>query len=356
MLSISEGVKKRLIAMVLIILSVITVKTLFSSGEKQTLKPKAGKVLNRVGDSAWVRVSGLVMPDIVVMTFDDGGQVGAAISLEGKLIKTLNGGESWIDADYVPVEPGEIINALGIDSKGLVKVGTSVDESSYTAIYQQSSDGKWQRLACKDCGGILASSNNGELMVGGGGLVSNFDNQLNKWQFNYLPDWGDVSLYAVSKKGKKILLTGENALLAMSEDEGKSWMHLNSPISTNLPFYSIASSETGNSLLLGGVNGSLFFCSDSNLTSNSSNWLEIKGLDRDLMVSSLLVSPTVLLAGGSKLSGANGFIVSSLDGQTWQYDFLLKDTSRIVSLVITNTQILAASSNGTIFRRTKNNF
>lgn len=367
-----EDKKKSIVILIVIILVIIIGKTMFLA-DKEQVRPKEAKVLNKLSDSKWEKVGNLVIPDIVAMNFDESGKYGVVVSLGGQIAKSLDGGESWKPAGIIPVNLGELVNGVAISSSGRTTVATSVDDSAYTGIYQENANGSWERTICKDCGGILALDNDGKIGVGGGGLISKFDSQLNKWQFSYLPSWGAYTLYGVASSEQKLWVSGENGLLALSQDQGNSWINLSPSSLSSLPFYSITCSESGDKVLLGGINGSLLILdtklinqnsnnngddlgtdnkSDINNNSNSS-WIEIKGLDREMIINSILLTDKVLLASGGKLTGVNGFIISSKDGNTWNYDLLPKDISSIVSLKVSRNQLFAASSDGNILKRVK---
>lgn len=369
-----EDKKKSIVILVVIILVIIIGKTIFLA-DKEQVRPKEAEVLNKLSDSKWDKVGNLVIPDIVAMNFDESGQYGVVVSLGGQIAKSLDGGESWKPSGIMPINLGELVNGVAISSSGRATVATSVDDSAYTGIYQENANGSWERTICKDCGGILALDNDGKIGVGGGGLISKFDSQLNKWQFSYLPSWGAYTLYGVASSGQKLWVSGENGLLALSQDQGNSWINLSPSSLSSLPFYSITCSESGDKVLLGGVNGSLLmldtklinqnsnsnnngddFGADNNseINNNSnSSWIEVKGLDREMIINSVLLTNRVLLASGGKLTGLNGFIISSKDGNTWNYDLLPKDISSIVSLKVSRNQLFAASSDGNILKRVK---
>lgn len=369
-----EDKKKSIVILVVIILVIIIGKTIFLA-DKEQVRPKEAKVLNKLSDSKWEKVGNLVIPDIVAMNFDESGQYGVVVSLGGQIAKSLDGGESWKPAGIIPINLGELVNGVAISSNGRATVGTSVDDSAYTGIYQENANGSWERTICKDCGGILALDNDGKIGVGGGGLISKFDSQLNKWQFSYLPSWGAYTLYGVASSGQKLWVSGENGLLALSQDQGNSWINLSPSLLSSLPFYSITCSESGDKVLLGGVNGSLLILDTKliNQNSNSNNngddlgtdnnseinnnsnssWIEVKRLDREMIINSVLLTDKTLLASGGKLTGLNGFIISSKDGNTWNYDLLPKDIASIVSLKISRNQLFAASSDGNILKRAK---
>lgn len=369
-----EDKKKSIVILVVIILVIIIGKTIFLA-DKEQVRPKEAKVLNKLSDSKWEKVGNLVIPDIVAMNFDESGQYGVVVSLGGQIAKSLDGGESWKPSGIIPINLGELVNGIAISSSGRATVATSVDDSAYTGIYQENANGSWERTICKDCGGILALDNDGKIGVGGGGLISKFDSQLNKWQFSYLPSWGAYTLYGVASTGQKLWVSGENGLLALSQDQGNSWINLSPSSLSSLPFYSITCSESGDKVLLGGVNGSLLmldtklinqnsnsnnngddFGADNNseINNNSnSSWIEIKGLDREMIINSVLLTDKVLLGSGGKLTGLNGFIISSKDGNTWNYDLLPKDIASIVSLKVSRNQLFAASSDGNILKRVR---
>lgn len=371
-----EDKKKSIIVLVIVILVIVVGRTIFFTNKEQ-VRPKEAKVINRLSDNKWEKIGNLVIPDIVAMNFDEGGQYGVVVSLEGQIAKSLDGGESWKPSTIVPINLGELVNGVAISSNGRATVATSVDDSAYTGIYQENSNGSWERTICKDCGGILALDNDGKIGVGGGGLISKYDSQLNKWQFSYLPSWGAYTLYGVASSGQKLWVSGENGLLALSQDQGNSWINLSPSSLSSLPFYSITCSESGDKVLLGGVNGSLLLLdtnlinqnsnSNNNQNSNSdggtdnnnsnnssnSNWIDVKGLDREMIINSVLITDKALLASGGKLTGLDGFIISSKDGNTWNYDLLPKDITSIVSLKISRNQLFAASSDGNILKRVK---
>lgn len=374
-----EDKKKSIIVLAIAILVIVVGRTIFFTNKEQ-VRPKEAKVINRLSDSKWEKIGNLVIPDIVAMNFDESGQYGVVVSLEGQIAKSLDGGESWKPSAIVPINLGELVNGVAISSNGRVTVATSVDDSAYTGIYQENSNGSWERTVCKDCGGILALDNDGKIGVGGGGLISKYDSQLNKWQFSYLPSWGAYTLYGVASSGQKLWVSGENGLLALSQDQGNSWINLSPSSLSSLPFYSITCSQSGDKVLLGGVNGSLLLLdttntnlinqnsnnvdrdadnnNDSGNNSNSENtanssWIDVKGLDREMIINSVLITDKALLASGGKLTGLDGFIISSKDGNTWNYDLLPKDITSIVSLKTSRNQLFAASSDGNILKRVK---
>ena len=327
----------------------------------------------------WAKVSGVVMPDIIAVSFDKTGKYGAVVSLEGFLMKTNDGGNNWFEAGYIPLEDGDIPNAIAVKEDGKLVIGIGVDESIYTAIYQETNNNNWKQIKCIDCGGIFAGSNDGSIFVGGGGLIVDQNNRINevdevnevneksnnKVKFSYLPDWGKTTLYGVAKNSKNnqvntsdnnnknqtkllnsehILVVGESNLVAISDGNNR-WNVISPPTGKILPFYAVAiNSEKA---LVGGVNGSLW-----QFELNDNKWREIKGLKEQVSVLSILMAEDEMIVAGGELAGG-AFIISSKGNDIWQYDLLPKGISKIVCLSITNKSILAATSDGYILKRTK---
>jgi len=310
----------------------------------------------------WAKVSGVVMPDIIAMGFDKTGRYGAVVSLEGFLMKTNDGGNNWFETGYIPLEDGDIPNAIAVKEDGKLVIGIGVDESIYTAIYQETNSNNWKQIKCIDCGGIFAGSDDGSIFVGGGGLIVD---QSNEVKFSYLPDWGKTTLYGVAKNSKNnqvnssdnknknqtkllnnehILVVGESNLVAISDGNNR-WNVISPPTGKILPFYAVAiNSEKA---LVGGVNGSLW-----QFELNDNKWREIKGLKEQVSVLSMLMAEDEMIVAGGELAGG-AFIISSKGNDIWQYDLLPKGISKIVCLSITNKSILAATSDGYILKRTK---
>lgn len=318
---------------------------------KQEDTSKQITISQTMSDKMWVNVQGVVMPDIVSMGFDKTGQYGAVISSDGFLMKSKDGGNSWFEANKVPLEDGDIPNAVSIRSDGSAVVAIGVDESAYTAIYEEKDNGNWKQTKCLDCGGIFAGSSDATVFAGGNGLIVN--EKGSSWEFSHLPDWGQTTLYTVakSKSDGSLLVVGESNLVAIAE-KAKGWRVISPPTNSALPFY--AGDINNQIALIGGVNGSLW-----KFDINANDWRPIKGLKDKLTVLSILITDKEAIVSGGELSGKNGFIIGTeiateKNNNIWKYNLLPKSTAKIVSLIATNSSILAATSDGHILKRTKN--
>ena len=377
MLGESKQFQKLIFVSVGIIALIIGAKALRVHREEVT---KSEIIISKTSsEQMWTKVSGVVMPDIITMGFDKTGRYGAVVSLEGFLMKTNDGGNNWFEAGYIPLEDGDIPNAIAVKADGKLVIGIGVDESAYTAIYQETDNSNWKQTKCVDCGGIFAGSSDGSMFVGGGGLIinqndqSNQNNRINESNRNnqinvsYLPDWGKTTLYGVAQNhsdnefsensqinnsinqnkvsdNNKILVVGESNLVAISESDNK-WNVISPPTGKILPFY--AGAINSEKALVGGVNGSLW-----QFEFNSNKWRQIKGLKEQVSVLSMLIAENEMIVAGGELAG-KAFIISSKGNDIWQYDLLPKGVSKIVCLAITNKSILAATSDGYILKRTK---
>lgn len=338
LLSNSNHFQRFLVIIVGIVVIVILGRSLRT--ERQAQIEKQITISNTVGKGVWIKVSGIRMSDIVAMNFDETGKYGAIISLEGYLLKSNDGGSNWFEIGYVPIEVGELVNALLVKDGGRTVVGTGVDESSYTAIYEEKGNGNWQQSKCVDCGGVFAGSKG--LFVGGGGLVVREENS--NWSFSHLPDWGNTTLYAVGKseKGEKLVVVGEANLVAISENK-EGWIVASPSKDSGLPFYAADVSE--NVLLVGGVNGNLW-----RLKNN--DWQEIKGLSQDLSVLSIVIKDKEMFVSGGELNGKKAFIIYSNDeGETWQRQLVPKDCGKIINISNSSSGMLAATSDGYLLRK-----
>lgn len=250
MLGESKEFQRLVFVIIAIIALIIGAKALRVHREEIT---KSEIIISKIGSGQmWTKISGVVMPDIIAMGFDKTGRYGAVVSLEGFLMKTNDGGNNWFEAGYIPLEDGDIPNAIAVKEDGKLVIGIGVDESVYTAIYQETNN--WKQTKCIDCGGIFAGSSDGDIFVGGGGLIVNQINQINQINGNninnqinvsYLPDWGKTTLYGVAKSNRdnesnennqinnninqnevlnnqKILVVGESNLVAISEGDNRS--------------------------------------------------------------------------------------------------------------------------------------
>lgn len=300
------------------------------------------------------------LPDIISLAFDEAGLLGAAVSSEGMLLITRDGGANWQSFINVPLDKdangnieGEIVTSLSVQSDGLITIGVAVPESPYTAIYQLDSVGNWRRVT-GDYGGIGSVTGNGQILVGGNGLIAHRQND--GWSFNKLPGAEDKMLYGTANADELCVVVGDAGFVAASHDGGVSWQKLSgidiandiaisADVITTSAFYAAAvSCEV---LLVGGVNGSFWHRAKE-------KWHRIAGLSDTQTIFSILIddeSKEIFAAGGN-LTGDMPFILNSTDGgSTWRYEDIDFDYGRVVAIARGRDGLFAATMDGQILIR-----
>ncbi len=378
------GVKKEVLFKVLAIVVCIVIWLSYSISYFLVQKPKPDEgiaISQTIGSGRWEVVSGGLLKDIRRIAFDNNGKRGIAVSLEGHLLSSEDGGLSWDiagkmsfseDGETWSDEPEmELVNALAITDKGLF-VGTAVDESSYGAIYQLDSSGKW-RVQAGNYGGLLAASNN-SVMVGSKGLMikllpnlANSQNSQNKQAkgsgintstrtinseniaFQQLPLWAQINLYSIDQKDENLLIAGDYGLVCNSTDGGKSWKNISPDKANKLPLYSaVLGNEIG---LVGGSGGSFW-----RLNKTTGVWQKITGLKKSLTIFAMYADKegNCVAGGGDEIGNSPFIIYSSDNGLSWQYELIPQNYGRVVSVAKSANGVFVATLDGHILLR-KNN-
>lgn len=295
----------------------------------------------------WQPVAGVELPDITAMAFDKSGIYGVAASSEGMLIATKDGGRTWQPAGQAPLGDGEMVTAMGVIDTGEVIVAAGVDESAWTAIYHKKLNGEWERITGQ-LGGIGSACIDGEIFVGGNGLIARYQGQ--QWSFSKMPGGGVGMLYGIARYEMNLIAAGDKGQIFLSVDNGSSWT--NSLVDTeskssSRPLYAAAISEQLS--LVGGSAGSFWY------RSGNDSWKEIKGLSDQLSIFALYLSSDAseIFAAGGADSGGSPFIICSLNGgRNWQFEAVgLKSKGRIVAIARGNTEWFAATLGGRILMR-----
>ncbi|KAF0250346.1 MAG: hypothetical protein FD167_257 [bacterium] len=392
------GVKKDILFKVLAIVVCVVIWLSYSISYFWVEKPKPNQdivISQTIGSGRWEVVSGGLLRDIRRIAFDNNGKRGVAVSLEGHLLSSEDGGLTWDIAGKMSFsEDGEtwsddpemeLINALAITDKGLF-IGTAVDESSYGAIYQLDSSGKW-RVQAGNYGGLLAASNN-SVMIGSKGLMikllpnlannqnsQNGQNSQNKQvkrsgvntnttssfnaktriidsqniAFQQLPLWAQINLYSIDQKDENLLIAGDYGIVCNSTDSGKSWKNISPDKANKLPLYgAVLGNEIG---LVGGSGGSFW-----RLNKTTGVWQKITGLKKSLTIFAIYADKEGhCVAGGGDEVGNSPFIVYSSDnGLSWQYELIPQNYGRVVSVAKSANGVFVATLDGHILLR-KNN-
>jgi photosystem II stability/assembly factor-like uncharacterized protein len=331
--------KNRTALIVLMILAIIFVaKILGGRGNS------GGVVLDEATEFEW-QPMGISLSNITAMGFDNQGKIGAAASSEGEIIVTRDGGATWHPEGNVPIEDGEMVGAITIGEDGHVFVGSGVDESPYTAIYELDLNGSWTERT-GDFGGVAGSSSDGAIFIGGGGFVAQRRGQ--DWDFEHrLPESAQKMLYGAARDGNQAMVVGDKGVIALSSDDGNSWNL--SPIAKNKEtFY--AAAITPDLMLAGGARGSFWRKSDSD-----SNWGQIKGLPKLQTIYAIYFdkeSKQAIAAGGTD-AGRSPFIIESKDSaKTWRADDIdRKNFGRVVAIARGQAGLFIATLDGHILVR-----
>lgn len=291
------------------------------------------------GRGLWLTI-GPALSDIAAINFEQ--EKGIALSLEGDMAYTNDGGKNWQAQGKVPLGTGEQITSALI-KPGHIYLSSIVDESNFTGLYEFNNQG-WQALNVNNgegYGGIQASDK--DMIVGSQGLVGHFDGH--KWGFSQLPEWGQVNLYGVSQQDSKVVAVGEYGLSAISYDMGRSWLSLNNS-KDNSTLYSCA--INGEDIFVGGANGTFQIISGN----KEVNRVKIVGLRDSATIFSIYAQDKIIVAAGGDNAGFNPFIVYSNDGgETFSLENMAGDYGRIVKVAKTPLGLIAATIDGHILVR-----
>lgn len=391
------GVRKEIILKVLGVVVCVVIWLSYSISfflpKRNTTNANEIIISEGLGNGKWEVVSGGLLRDIRRIAFDSSGKRGIAISLEGDLIASKDGGLSWDSLGKMSFsddggetwtnEPNmEIINALAITDKGLF-IGTAVDQSKYGAIYQLDSTGKW-RVQAGNYGGLLAASNN-SVMIGSNGLMvkllpttpnssvlvsatTSSQNTTNSQKqktnqlkattntidsqdlaFQQLPIWAQINLYSIDQKGMNLVVAGDYGFVCKSMDEGKTWKSISPDKTNKLPFYGTA---MGKDMFLVGGSGGNFWRFNEKLET----WQQIVGLKKNLTIFAVYADKEskqgICVAGGGKEIGESPFILYSSDnGLSWQYELIPQNYGRVTSIASNFNGVFLTTLDGHILLR-----
>ncbi len=385
MLGVNKNILIKLIGIICMIIWLsYSIHSLLKGNHRITETRAEIAISQQVKTDSWEVVNGGLLADIRAMAFDKSGKRGVAISLDGYLISSENGGLTWDLAGKMPLEDGDIINCLTINDNGLF-VGTAVDESLYGAIYHLDSNGKWQ-VQGGQYGGIFgvssfntinsSNTNSSFLMVGSNGLMikgaksqnnanseHTLSNKTNKGNtqaasqkpsetenssldFHQLPLWAQINLYAIDKNSQRTIVAGDYGLVCNSSDDGIIWKNISPDSSFKLPFYAVSLNEQ--IALVGGSAANLW-----KLNQKTDSWQKITGLKNNLTVFATYADKDgICVAAGGNAIGESPFILySSNNGESWQQELIPEKYGRIVSIAKSVNGLFAATIDGHILIR-----
>lgn len=290
----------------------------------------------------WVAIPNIGLTDIVGICFDGAGINGAAVSQDGQLLITKNGGKEWFKWLKAPLQDGELVGGIAIDNNGGIVVGTGVDESSFTSFYTFKN--KWEQ-ASGDFGGIAGASSDGQFMVGGSGLVA--QNIKGEWEVSKIPVCNTTTFYSVANYQNRVVAVGGESIVAESDDNGSSWDCTTLTEEVKYPLYKVV--IAGKCGLIGG--------SKNNLWLNENHiWKKVNNLDlksgNSFFALYLSEDCSTAFAGGGADSGSNPFILySNSGGKHWLSEKVSTIRGRIIGFAEGQEGMFAASIDGKILIR-----
>lgn len=376
------GTEKRILLKVLAIVVCMVVWLCYAGSFFWTKTPSSNTneitIGQQLGSGRWEVVSGGLVGDIRRIAFDKSGKLGVAISLEGDLLSSQNGGLTWNSAGKMSFSSDggeswtndpdmELVNGLAITDKG-VFIGTAVDESLYGAVYQLESSGNW-KVQAGSYGGILSASNS--VMIGSNGLIVKLTLGLNDPQssgvspnnqnqdnpkkntinsqdiaFQQLPLWARINLYSIDQKDQNLLVAGDYGFVCSSDDNGKAWKNISPDKGNKLPLYASALGEEMG--LVGGSGGTFW-----RLNKKTESWQQIVGLKKSLTIFAMYADNKgqCVAAGGDEIGNLPFILYSSDDGLSWQYELIPQNYGRISSISKSSNGIFVTTIDGHILLR-----
>ncbi len=214
-----------------------------------------GAVVISTDGRKWVQVSVPVRSPLTAVSFAD-AENGWAVGHDAVILRTRDGGKTWVLQNFEPELEMPFLDVLFLDANRGFAVG------AYGLMYETSDGGEhWT------------------------GVES--DVRADELHFNSI----------IRLKNGDILLAGEQSTLAMSSDQGASWVTLESPYEGSM-FGAVALGEKGAAIF--GLRGNAYVTDDV----RAGNWTEVK---TDTVAS--MFGGTALPSGGVAMVGLNGNIV-----------------------------------------------
>lgn len=316
---------------------------------KEHKRIKQGQIVGN-NNKEWVELKGVKLSDIAAFNFNEKGNFGLAISSEGEVLASSNGGSSWFLAEKVPTS-GDSVSSVVINGNEVL-VGTMMEDSSFASIYELENK-KWS-VRSGDYAGITGLSNDGKWGVGGAGFIYQIANN-GEFTASRLPSWAEnTTLYSVSAKENNLLIVGDYGLAASSSDNGQSWSFVKVGLKTDKPYYASLIGE--GFIAIGGIG--TFYCSMSEQNQSiadveEDNWCQIKGLTDRAAIFSFYQDKEKgeVFASGGSIDGSDPLILSSEDGTNWHQESVSSQYGRVVAIAKGGVGMLAATQLGYVLIR-----
>ncbi len=236
------------------------------TGKRLVAVGERGHVVVSLDGETWVQAPTPVRAYLTAVDFADENN-GMAVGHDGTILRTRDGGRSWVLQNFEPGEDPEqdsdepFLDVLMLNTKDAWAVG------AYSKMYR---------------------TNNG------GETWEDFDTPIREdgWHFNSIIQLNNGDLF----------ITGEQGTLAVSKDQGETWESLESPYESSM-FAAAAVGPEG--VLICGLRGNAFFTASP----SEGEW---QRLDTGLQDS--LIGAAQLANGEAVMVGINGKIIVTQDG------------------------------------------
>jgi photosystem II stability/assembly factor-like uncharacterized protein len=310
-------------------------------------------ILATPGAGVWEEVAGLRPVDnLLAIAFEPGGMSGVAIGSHGEMIVTRDGGATWNIQGSIPLSEMSVATCVALPEPGRVLYGTTIDEDWPAGIIQelQLDVGLSKRVWQGEYGGLLAASRDGRFWAGENCLILRADSS--GFIPTRLPSCEGKVIYDIEAKGNLVLVGGINGLIAVSNDEGNTWMvqQLKPPVALENEPLEIHRVVTSNQLSLAGGNyGGLWMSEDRGET-----WEPIRGLGKRMNVWALYIAPnsTYGFVGGGDSEGGTPFIMATGDGgKTFNPEPTRGAKGRIMGIARGERGVFAVSFDGRLLAR-----
>jgi photosystem II stability/assembly factor-like uncharacterized protein len=210
-------------------------KSLYVVGER-------GHILTSSNGTDWVQQSSPTESTLTAVYFmnDEGWAVGH----DGIILHTNNAGTEWTIQQFQPEAEKPLLDVLFLDKQRGIAIG------AYGTYYETDDAGEnWTSVQHA----TFLSSEDQEYLE---------EIKLEDEEF-YLEELGSIlpHLNRINRSGDKLYIAGESGLLAVSEDDGKSWQRMD--VNYYGSFFDIESVE-GNGLYAAGLRGNVFKLNEEN--------------------------------------------------------------------------------------------
>jgi hypothetical protein len=245
-----------------------------------------------------------------------------------------------------------VATCVALPELGRILYGTSIDEDWPAGSIQELNldVGVSRRVWQGEYGGFFTASRDGRFWAGENCLILRAD--YSGFIPTRLPSCEGKVIYDIEAEGNLVLAGGINGLIAVSNDEGSTWMvqQLKPPVALENEPLEIHRVATSNRLLLAGGNYGALWRSEN----GGETWEPIRGFGKKTNVWALYVAPdtTYGFVGGEDSEGGAPFVMATGDGgKTFNPEPIRGAKGRIMGIARGEKGIFAVSFDGRVLVR-----